>query len=172
MGEGPPRRAGRVRRRRRPAPGATTPRPAAEVATLFERYEEEKKRRRVADFDDLLWWCADVLERDEKFAAAQRWRFRHFFVDEFQDISPAQSRLVRAWLGDRDDLCVVGDPDQAIYAFAGADVGQLTGFTACVPRRARRPARLQLPLVTGDPRRRRSRARRRRATAPRTPRDP
>jgi DNA helicase II / ATP-dependent DNA helicase PcrA len=106
-----------------------TPRPAAEVAELYERYEQEKKRRRVADFDDLLWWCADVLERDEKFAAAQHWRFRHLFVDEFQDISPAQARLVRAWLGGRDDLCVVGDPDQAIYAFAGADVGQLTGFT-------------------------------------------
>jgi DNA helicase II / ATP-dependent DNA helicase PcrA len=109
--------------------GRETPRPAGEVAALFEKYEQEKKRRRVADFDDLLWWCADVLERDQKFAAAQRWRFRHLFVDEFQDVSPAQARLVRAWLGDRDDLCVVGDPDQAIYAFAGADVSQLTGFT-------------------------------------------
>ena len=65
---------------------------------------------------------------DTAFAASQRWRFRHLFVDEFQDVSPAQLRLLRGWLGDRPDLCVVGDPDQAIYAFAGAESGILTRF--------------------------------------------
>ena len=63
----------------------------------------------------------------------QRWRFRHLFVDEFQDISPAQFRLVRAWLGDRTDLCVVGDPNQAIYGFAGADSDLLTAFPRHFP---------------------------------------
>ena len=66
-------------------------------------------------------------------AAAQRWRFRHLFVDEFQDASAAQFRLLRAWLGDRSDLCVVGDPDQAIYGFAGADSSYLAGFRRWFP---------------------------------------
>jgi DNA helicase II / ATP-dependent DNA helicase PcrA len=106
-----------------------TPRPAVEIAQVFEAYERQKRKRRVVDFDDLIVYCADAIERDEQFAASQRWRFRHLFVDEFQDVTPAQARLIRAWVGDRDDLCVVGDPDQAIYSFAGADPSQLTAFT-------------------------------------------
>ncbi len=110
-----------------------TPRPAAEVATIYARYEREKRSRGLVDFDDLIWWCADALENDEEFQATQRWRFRHLFVDEFQDVSPAQLRLVRAWLGDRADLCVVGDGDQAIYGFSGADAGYLTRFDRHFP---------------------------------------
>ncbi len=106
----------------------TPPRSPAEVAMLFERYERERRRRGVVDFDDLIRWCTHALETDPEFQAAQRWRFRHVFVDEFQDANPAQFRLVRAWLGDRPDLCVVGDGDQAIYGFAGADAGYLTRF--------------------------------------------
>jgi len=103
------------------------------VAEIYEEYEHEKRRRRLADFEDLVWWCGDALDRDGEFAAAQRWRFRHLFVDEFQDTSPAQLRLVRAWLGDRADLCVVGDPDQSIYAFAGAESGFLSRFGRTFP---------------------------------------
>lgn len=113
--------------------GRATPRPAAEVAELFAAYEREKRKRGVVDFDDLIIGCADVLHREPEFAAAQRWRFRHLFVDEFQDASAAQFRLVRAWLGDRSDLCVVGDPDQAIYGFAGADASYLAGFRRVFP---------------------------------------
>jgi DNA helicase-2/ATP-dependent DNA helicase PcrA len=113
--------------------GRTTPRPPAEVAEVYAAYEREKRKRRLVDFDDLITGCADVLERDADFAAAQRWRFRHLFVDEFQDASAAQFRLVRAWLGDRSDLCVVGDPDQAIYGFAGADASYLAGFRRVFP---------------------------------------
>jgi DNA helicase II / ATP-dependent DNA helicase PcrA len=104
------------------------PRPPAEIAVLFERYERERRRRGLVDFDDLIAWCAEALETDREFQAAQRWRFQHLFVDEFQDANPAQFRLVRAWLGDRPDLCVVGDGDQAIYGFAGADASYLTAF--------------------------------------------
>ena len=111
----------------------TPPRPAAEVADVFREYERLKRRRGLVDFDDLISGCADVLERDADFAAAQRWRFRHLFVDEFQDASPAQFRLLRSWLGDRSDLCVVGDGDQAIYGFAGADPTFLVRFTAQFP---------------------------------------
>ena len=115
------------------AAGREVSRPLAAVATVYERYEEEKRRRRLADFEDLVWWCGDALERDTEFAAVQRWRFRHLFVDEFQDTSPAQLRLLRGWLGDRADLCVVGDPDQSIYAFAGAESGFLSRFGRTFP---------------------------------------
>jgi DNA helicase-2/ATP-dependent DNA helicase PcrA len=113
--------------------GRVTPRPPTEIAAVYERYEQEKRRRHLFDFDDLLRWCAQMIERDETFAAAQRFRFRSLFVDEFQDASAAQVRLVRAWLGDRPDLCVVGDDDQAIYSFAGADPGPLRDFAAHFP---------------------------------------
>ena len=98
------------------------------VADVYRKYQDEKRKRHVIDFDDLVRLCAQALESDTEFAATQRWRFRHLFVDEFQDVSRAQLRLLRSWLGERDDLCVVGDPDQAIYSFAGADPGYLTRF--------------------------------------------
>ncbi|MGI9033141.1 MAG: ATP-dependent DNA helicase UvrD2 [Acidimicrobiales bacterium] len=102
------------------------PLPAAAVADLYLAYEAEKQRRGLVDFDDLVLRCAEALETDTAFAAASRWRFRHLFVDEFQDVNPAQFRLLEAWRGDRSDLCIVGDPDQAIYAWNGADPGYLT----------------------------------------------
>ncbi|HEX9506062.1 MAG TPA: ATP-dependent helicase, partial [Acidimicrobiia bacterium] len=115
------------------AAGRTPPRAAVEVAEIYGSYEHEKRKRRLVDFDDLITGCADALERDPEFAAAQRWRFRHLFVDEFQDASPAQFRLVRAWLGAASDLCVVGDGDQAIYGFAGADSSYLVRFQRYFP---------------------------------------
>jgi DNA helicase II / ATP-dependent DNA helicase PcrA len=111
----------------------TTVVPADDVAALYADYEQQKHRRRLVDFDDLISLCVRALEGDTDFAATQRFRFRHFFVDEFQDITPAQLRLLRAWLGDRDDLCVVGDPDQAIYRFAGAEPDYLNRFDEHVP---------------------------------------
>jgi ATP-dependent DNA helicase UvrD/PcrA len=115
------------------AAGRATPRPAGEIASLYDRYETEKSRRGVVDFDDLLWRLADALESDAEFAAVIRWRHRHFFVDEFQDVNPAQFRLIRLWLGDRRDLCVVGDDDQAVYGFTGADAGYLVHFARHFP---------------------------------------
>ena len=116
-----------TRARRRP------PRGAGHVAEVYEQYEAEKRRRGVLDLDDLLGVCAEALERDPAFAAAQRWRFRHLFVDEFQDVNPAQLRLLQGWLGDRSDLCVVGDPNQAISAWNGASPAVLTGFVDQFP---------------------------------------
>ena len=115
------------------AAGRRPPLPAAAVASVFERYQEEKRRRGLVDFDDLLLGCAQALEADEEFAAVQRWRFRHLFVDELQDVNPLQFRLLEAWRGGRDDLCVVGDPRQAIYSWNGADPQYLTGFARRVP---------------------------------------
>ena len=83
-------------------------------------------RTRAIDFDDVLILCAHARSRDDRdFAAVQRWRFRHLFVDEFQDINPLQLHLLEAWRGERPDLCVVGDPDQAIYGWNGADIRAL-----------------------------------------------
>jgi DNA helicase-2/ATP-dependent DNA helicase PcrA len=101
------------------------------VATLYARYEDEKRRRRLVDFDDLLARYANALETDSRFAAAQRWKWRHVFVDELQDVNPLQCRLLLALVAGNDDLFVVGDPNQAIYGWNGADPGFLTDF----PRR-------------------------------------
>ncbi len=98
---------------------------ASAVAALYARYEDEKVRRGLVDFDDLLLRCADALERDPQFAGAQRWRWRHIFVDEFQDLNPLQHRLLLEWLGASRDLCVVGDPNQAVYGWNGSDPGLL-----------------------------------------------
>jgi DNA helicase II / ATP-dependent DNA helicase PcrA len=94
---------------------------AEQVADVFARYEAERARRRVLDFDDLIIACADALAGDAAFADAVRWRTRHLFVDEMQDVNPAQFRLLTALLSDEPDLFVVGDPNQSVYGFNGAD---------------------------------------------------
>jgi DNA helicase II / ATP-dependent DNA helicase PcrA len=91
------------------------------VAEVFARYEAERSRRRLLDFDDLIVACADSLAGDAEFAEAIRWRTRHLFVDEMQDVNPAQFRLLTALLSDEPDLFVVGDPNQSVYGFNGAD---------------------------------------------------
>jgi DNA helicase-2/ATP-dependent DNA helicase PcrA len=108
---------------RRVLPSGVRP---AEVAALYARYEHEKARRGLVDFDDILARGAEAIERDSSFAAAQRWRWRHVYVDEFQDLNPLQHRLLLAWLGASTDLFVVGDPNQAIYGWNGADSDLLT----------------------------------------------
>ncbi|HUP87106.1 MAG TPA: ATP-dependent DNA helicase UvrD2 [Acidimicrobiales bacterium] len=113
--------------------GRTPPLPPSVMAAVFEQYEAEKRKRGLVDFDDLLSLCARALDTDDEFAATQRWRFRHLFVDEFQDVNTVQFRLLKGWLGDRTDLCVVGDPNQAIYAWNGADPRLLQGFDRLFP---------------------------------------
>jgi len=92
-----------------------------QVADAYTRYETERRRRRLLDFDDLIVACADALSGDSEFANSIRWRTRHLFVDEMQDVNPAQFRLLTAMLGDEPDLFVVGDPNQSVYGFNGAD---------------------------------------------------
>ena len=103
------------------------------VASIYERYERLKRERALIDFDDVLIQCARAIRDDRDFAAVQRWKFRHLFVDEFQDINPLQLHLLEAWRADRPDLCVVGDPDQAIYGWNGADVAALAEFDRRYP---------------------------------------
>jgi DNA helicase-2/ATP-dependent DNA helicase PcrA len=95
------------------------------VAEAYAAYETRKRRGGLVDFDDLLALCARALEEDATFAGVQRWRFRHLYVDELQDVNPLQFRLLEAWRGDRYDVTAVGDPQQAIYGWNGADAGFL-----------------------------------------------
>ncbi len=103
------------------------------VATTYDRYMEQKRRRRLVDFDDILRLAARDLEADPVYAAARRWRFRHLFVDEFQDVNPLQYHLLQQWLGPESDVCIVGDPNQAIYAWNGADARYLVDFDTFFP---------------------------------------
>ncbi|SDH08164.1 ATP-dependent helicase [Microbacterium pygmaeum] len=98
------------------------------VADLQRAYEKLKDTRRQLDFEDVLLACAGMLEAEPHVAAAVHEQYRHFTVDEFQDVSPLQHRLLELWLGDRRDLCVVGDASQTIYSFAGADARYLLEF--------------------------------------------
>ena len=99
------------------------------VAALQRAYEKLKDERRQLDFEDVLLACAGMLEAEPQVAKAVREQYRHFTVDEFQDVSPLQNRLLELWLGDRRDICVVGDASQTIYSFAGAEARFLLDFS-------------------------------------------
>lgn len=98
------------------------------VVDLHRAYEKLKDERRQLDFEDVLLACAGMLEAEPHVARAVHEQYRHFTVDEFQDVSPLQHRLLELWLGDRRDLCVVGDASQTIYSFAGAEARYLLEF--------------------------------------------
>ena len=115
------------------AAGRDVPRDPDTVAAVFAEYEQTKRRAGVVDFSDLLMVMAGALEEYRDVAEEFRSRYRHFVVDEYQDVSPLQQRLLDAWLGGRDDLCVVGDANQTIYSFAGATPEHLLGFRRRFP---------------------------------------
>ena len=98
------------------------------VLDLQRAYEKLKDSRRQIDFEDVLLACAGMLESEPRVTAAVHEQYRHFTVDEYQDVSPLQQRLLDLWLGERRDLCVVGDASQTIYSFAGADARYLLEF--------------------------------------------
>ena len=100
---------------------------------LFRDYERGKGRRGLIDFDDILGLTVDLLEADGEAAQTVRSRYSWFTVDEYQDTTPLQAQLLELWLGDRRDVCVVGDEDQTIYTFAGATPEHLRGFAARYP---------------------------------------
>lgn len=93
----------------------------SEIGEIYRIYEELKANFKKIDYDDLIIGAFRALSSDPVFAATERYRMRHLYVDEFQDINPIQMNLVTALLGDRSDLCVVGDPNQAIYSWNGAE---------------------------------------------------
>lgn len=103
------------------------------VGDLYRRFEAEKAKQRLVDFDDLLMLALQDIDDDPSYAEARRWMFQHLFVDEFQDVNRLQFDLLRAWLGDRNDLCAVGDPNQAIYSWNGADAAYIDRFGEWLP---------------------------------------
>jgi DNA helicase-2/ATP-dependent DNA helicase PcrA len=106
---------------------------AATVARVFAGYEELKRDQGRMDMEDVLLCAAALLSEDERVAAEVRRQYKWFVVDEFQDVSPIQSALLDLWLGGRNEICVVGDPAQTIYSFAGAQASHLTDFPTKFP---------------------------------------
>lgn len=121
------------------AVGRDTPLDAAQIASVYTAYEALKARGNgvqgvtLLDFDDLLLHTAAAIENDAAVAEEFRDRYRCFVVDEYQDVTPLQQRVLSAWLGDRDDLTVVGDANQTIYSFTGASPRFLLDFSRRFP---------------------------------------
>lgn len=112
------------------------PMDAGTVAKIYHNYERLKTHRdgtALLDFDDLLLHTAAAIENDAAVASEFRDRYRCFVVDEYQDVTPLQQRVLNAWLGDRDDLTVVGDANQTIYSFTGATPKFLLDFSRRFP---------------------------------------
>ncbi|MGW0187288.1 ATP-dependent DNA helicase UvrD2 [Streptomyces sp. NPDC003362] len=114
--------------------GREAPRDPAEIAQLYSAYEDLKRNRAVIDFEDVLLLTVAILQDRQDIAEQVRAQYQHFVVDEYQDVSPLQQRLLELWLGDRDDLCVVGDASQTIYSFTGATPDHLLDFRNRHPR--------------------------------------
>lgn len=121
--------------------GRDVPRAPAEIAQLYATYEDVKRDRAVIDFEDVLLLTVAVLQDRDDIAEQVRSQYQHFVVDEYQDVSPLQQRLLELWLGDRDSLCVVGDASQTIYSFTGATPDHLLDF------RTRHPGATVVKLV-------------------------
>ncbi|MFF0760769.1 ATP-dependent DNA helicase UvrD2 [Streptomyces sp. NPDC003737] len=121
--------------------GRDVPRDPAEIAQLYAAYEDLKRDRAVIDFEDVLLLTVGILQDRHDIADEVRAQYQHFVVDEYQDVSPLQQRLLELWLGDRDSLCVVGDASQTIYSFTGATPDHLLDF------RTRHPGATVVKLV-------------------------
>ena len=106
---------------------------ARTMQRLYQSYEDLKADRHLIDFEDVLLITVGILEEDERIAAAVHAQYRHFVVDEYQDVNALQQRLLDLWVGNRDSVCVVGDVSQTIYSFTGATPRYLTSFTERYP---------------------------------------
>ena len=104
-----------------------------QLAKVYTAYESVKHQERAIDFEDVLLLTTAMIEEEREVRERVQDQYRFFTVDEYQDISPLQQRLINAWLGSRQELCVVGDPAQTIYSFAGATPVFLNSFTQRFP---------------------------------------
>lgn len=112
---------------------SATPFGLEEIAKTYEAYEGLKRQERAIDFEDVLLLTVGMLEEVKEIRERVRDQYRYFTVDEYQDVSPLQQRLLDLWLGKREEICVVGDPAQTIYSFAGATPAFLLNFTKRYP---------------------------------------
>jgi len=106
---------------------------AKDIARIYEAYESIKLQERAIDFEDVLNLTVGMLEEEPDVRDRVRDQYRYFTVDEYQDVSPLQQRLLDLWVGNRQDICVVGDPAQTIYSFAGATPAFLLNFVNRYP---------------------------------------
>ena len=106
---------------------------AEQIAQVYTAYESVKQQERAMDFEDVLLLTTAMIEQEREVRERVQDQYRFFTVDEYQDISPLQQRLINAWLGSRAEICVVGDPAQTIYSFAGATPVFLNSFTQRFP---------------------------------------
>jgi DNA helicase II / ATP-dependent DNA helicase PcrA len=104
-----------------------------EVGRLYQAYEALRRDRQLIDFESVLELTAAILLTEPAVAREVHGAFRYFTVDEYQDVNPLQKLLLDAWLGGREELCVVGDPQQTIYSFTGATSEYLRGFPGDFP---------------------------------------
>ena len=102
-------------------------------ARVYRYYEEALTRQNALDFDDLLVRTTHLLERDSEVQDQYHRRYRYLLIDEFQDTNVAQYRLAQLLTGPHQNLCVVGDPDQSIYAWRNADIGNILSFQSDFP---------------------------------------
>ncbi|PWK67954.1 Rep family ATP-dependent DNA helicase [Streptomyces sp. CG 926] len=114
--------------------GREAPRDLAEIAQIYGTYEQLKRDRGMIDFEDVLLLTVGILQDRHDIAEQIRTQYQHFVVDEYQDVSPLQQRLLDLWLGERDSLCVVGDASQTIYSFTGATPDHLLNFRTRYPQ--------------------------------------
>ncbi|MER6446682.1 ATP-dependent DNA helicase UvrD2 [Streptomyces venezuelae] len=114
--------------------GREAPRDLAEIAQIYGTYEQLKRDRGMIDFEDVLLLTVGILQDRHDIAEQIRGQYQHFVVDEYQDVSPLQQRLLDLWLGERDSLCVVGDASQTIYSFTGATPDHLLNFRTRYPQ--------------------------------------
>ncbi len=114
--------------------GREPPIPSDLMHRVFREYEKRKTAEGMIDFEDLLELAVQLFERDERARDTFRAQYRAFTVDEYQDVNLLQQELLEHWLGDRDDLCVVGDDYQSIYAFTGASPEYLLAMPKRYPQ--------------------------------------
>ena len=105
-----------------------------DTGRLYAAYEALRRDRQLIDFESVLELTAAILLTEPVVAREVHAAFRYFTVDEFQDVNPLQKLLLDAWLGGREELCVVGDPRQTIYSFTGATSEYLRSFTVDYPQ--------------------------------------
>ena len=146
MGQGPARRPGSLRGRGEAAPTPTGHQPRAGGGRVRPVRERSAHAGACSTSTTCIVACADALAGDREFADSIRWRTRHLFVDEMQDVNPAQFRLLTTMLADEPDLFVVGDPNQSVYGFNGADPTLLDRLPEILRGHQGHPPRREPPL--------------------------
>lgn len=98
------------------------------IAEIYKVYEKRKKINNALDFDDLILKTIELLEKDQETRDFYARKFKYIFVDEYQDTNQAQYRLIRLFTKQYKNICVVGDSDQSIYSWRGADISNILNF--------------------------------------------